>query len=88
MIASDVPGCREIVVDEHTGLLIPVDNADALAAAMARLAGAPELRARYAAAARHLVVERFAAKIIGQQIVRLYCQLAGWGASRLAEPVA
>jgi glycosyltransferase involved in cell wall biosynthesis len=79
MIASDVPGCREIVVDEQTGMLIPVDNADALAAAMARLASAPELRARYAAAARHLVVERFAAKIIGRQIVQLYRQLTGRG---------
>jgi len=30
------------------------------------------LRARYAAAARNLVVENFAAEIIGRQIVQLY----------------
>ncbi len=74
MIASDVPGCREIVIDNQTGLLVPVDDVPALAQAMERLAGAPELRARYATAARNRVVEKFAADIIGRQIVQLYWQ--------------
>ncbi len=72
MIASDVPGCREIVLHERTGFLFPVDDAAALADAMARLAADPQLRARYASAARKLVVDKFAAEIIGQQIVVLY----------------
>jgi glycosyltransferase involved in cell wall biosynthesis len=75
MIASDVPGCREIVIHEETGLLFPFDDAPALADAMARLAADPQLRARYAAAARRRVVERFAADIIGKQTVELYRQL-------------
>lgn len=75
MIASDVPGCREIVIREQTGLLVPVDNAAALADAMERLAKAAELRARYSAAARNLVVEKFAADIIGAQTVSLYWRL-------------
>jgi glycosyltransferase involved in cell wall biosynthesis len=75
MIASDVPGCREIVVPGATGLLVPVDDAPALAEAMNSLAGAPDLRARYAAAARNLVVEKFAADIIGRQTVQLYRRL-------------
>jgi glycosyltransferase involved in cell wall biosynthesis len=72
MIASNVPGCREVVIHEETGLLFPVDDAQALADAMARLAADPQLRARYAAAARKGVVERFAAEIIGRQVVELY----------------
>jgi glycosyltransferase involved in cell wall biosynthesis len=72
MIASDAPGCREIVLHEQTGLLFPVDDAMALADAMARLAADQQLRARCAAAARKLVVERFAAEIIGRQTVALY----------------
>jgi glycosyltransferase involved in cell wall biosynthesis len=74
MIASDVPGCREVVLHEQTGLLFPVNDAAALAEAMARLGGDPRLRARCAAAARKLVVERFAAEIIGRQTVALYRQ--------------
>jgi glycosyltransferase involved in cell wall biosynthesis len=77
MIASDVPGCREIVLHEQTGLLFPVNDATALANAMARLAADPQLRSRCAAAARKLVVEKFAAEIIGRKIVRLYRQLMG-----------
>jgi len=72
MIASDVPGCREIVLHEQTGLLFPVDDAAALADAMARLAADQALRRRCAAAARKLVVERFATDIIGSQTVALY----------------
>jgi glycosyltransferase involved in cell wall biosynthesis len=72
MIASDVPGCRQIVLHQQTGLLFPVDDAAALADAMARLAGDPQLRARCAMAARTLVVDKFAAEIIGQQTVALY----------------
>jgi len=72
MIASDVPGCREIVIHEKTGLLFPVDDAMALAEAMHKLAAAPQLRSRYGAAARNLVVEKFAADIIGAQILQLY----------------
>jgi glycosyltransferase involved in cell wall biosynthesis len=75
MIASDVPGCREIVIHEETGLLFPVDDATALAEAMHKLISAPQLRSRYGAAARKLVVERFAVEIIGSQIVKLYCEL-------------
>jgi glycosyltransferase involved in cell wall biosynthesis len=75
MIASDVPGCREVVIHQQTGLLVPVDDALALAEAMSRLADAPELRARYAMAARNLVVEKFAADIIGRQTAQLYRRL-------------
>jgi glycosyltransferase involved in cell wall biosynthesis len=77
MIASDVPGCREIVIREQTGLLFPVDDPVAMADAMERLAKAPELRARYAIAARKLVVEKFAADIIGAQTVGLYRRVVG-----------
>jgi glycosyltransferase involved in cell wall biosynthesis len=76
MIATDAPGCREIVIDNETGLLVPIEDPDALAAAILKLAASRELRARYATAARELVVNRLSAKIIGGQIVDLYNRLA------------
>jgi glycosyltransferase involved in cell wall biosynthesis len=79
MIASDVPGCREIVVHEQTGLLFPVGDASALAAALTRLAQAPDLRARFAAAARKKAVEEFSADVVARQIVQLYCQILDAG---------
>jgi glycosyltransferase involved in cell wall biosynthesis len=75
MIATDVPGCREIVRPGETGLLVPFDDARALADAIETLAASRELRIRYGAAARRLAVERFSASAIGQQTVDLYRRL-------------
>jgi glycosyltransferase involved in cell wall biosynthesis len=75
MVATDVPGCRVVVLAGETGLLVPVDDPSALADAMERLLRAPQLRAQFAAAAQRLVVERFSAEIIGRQIVALYRDL-------------
>jgi glycosyltransferase involved in cell wall biosynthesis len=79
MIATDVPGCREIVLPGKTGLLVPYDDAPALADAIETLAASGELRARYGAAARRMAVERFSASAIGQQTVDLYRSLVRRG---------
>lgn len=76
MIATNVPGCREIVRTNETGLLVPFGDDTALASAIGQLAGAPDLRARYGAAARKLVVERFSADVVGRETVALYRRLA------------
>jgi glycosyltransferase involved in cell wall biosynthesis len=75
MIATDAPGCREIVIDGQTGLLVPIEDPQTLAQAIVKLATSPELRARYASAARELVVTKLSARIIGEQIVELYNQM-------------
>lgn len=59
VVTTDSPGCRETVVDGENGLLVPVRNADALAAAMLKLARDPALRARMGAASLQLARERY-----------------------------
>ena len=81
MVATDVPGCREIVRPGETGLLVPYDDAEALASAIEQLAVSAELRARYGAAARRLAAEKFSAGAVGQQTVDLYRRLVGSGGS-------
>ena len=51
VVATDTGGVREIVDDGVAGLLVPAGDADALAAAVRRVLGDPELRARLAGAA-------------------------------------
>jgi glycosyltransferase involved in cell wall biosynthesis len=75
MIAADAPGCREIVLEDQTGLLVPIENPAALAQAILKLATSPELRERYGKAARELVVSKLSARIIGNSIVRIYDEL-------------
>lgn len=52
IVASRVGGIPELIEDGRTGILIPPGDASALAAALARLANDPALRARLGAAAR------------------------------------
>jgi glycosyltransferase involved in cell wall biosynthesis len=75
MIATNVPGCREIVVHEKTGFLVPVDDPRALAAAMLRLVHSPSDRMRLGDAARRLVDERFSDRLVGKATVALYQHL-------------
>jgi glycosyltransferase involved in cell wall biosynthesis len=75
MVATDAPGCREIAIEGETALTVPVDDAEALAGAMAKLAGDVELRRRFGANARALVEREFSAEAIGRQTVALYDSL-------------
>jgi glycosyltransferase involved in cell wall biosynthesis len=72
LIATDVPGSREIVIHERTGLLVPVDTAGALASAIGRLVRSSPQRVRMGVAARRLVDERFSADLVGKAAVALY----------------
>ncbi len=77
LIASDVPGCREIVRHGESGLLVPARDAEALAAALARLAQNPHIREKMGGEARRMVEERFAQPLITAQTVALYKTLVG-----------
>jgi glycosyltransferase involved in cell wall biosynthesis len=79
MVATDVPGCREIVVPWQTGLLVTPDAPGALATAIEMLAETPDMRTRFGRAARRLAEERFASDAIGRAVVELYRRM-------LAEP--
>jgi glycosyltransferase involved in cell wall biosynthesis len=59
VIASDAVGAAAggLVVDGRTGMVVPAGDADALAARLTALAGAPELRARLGEESRAKVAE-------------------------------
>lgn len=75
LIAADVPGCRELVVEGETGLLVPPRNPEALADAIARLAADPEARRRMGAAARTKAEAEFAEPVIEAKTLALYRDL-------------
>jgi len=72
MVATDVPGCREVVRHGETGLLVPPRDPAALADALATLSGDADLRRRYGAAARALAEQRFSDTAIAAAMVDLY----------------
>ena len=72
VVATDVPGCREVVIHEHNGLLVEPRNPRALADAIQRLIVDKELRIRFGAAGRLLAEHEFSATHINSQTLDVY----------------
>jgi len=77
IVASDVPGCREVARQNLNALLVPPGDALALADAIECLAKDKVLRCRSGEAGRRLVENEYSAVRIGTDIVTLYDQLLG-----------
>jgi len=65
LIATDVPGCRDIVEDGVNGYLCAVRDSSSLASAMSRMAGLPQdIRLAMGDAARRKVQDRFSEEVV------------------------
>jgi glycosyltransferase involved in cell wall biosynthesis len=72
VVATDVGGLRDLVVDGETGLVVPPRRPDALRAALERLLGDEELRRRLGAAGRERARERFSWDAITEATLAAY----------------
>jgi glycosyltransferase involved in cell wall biosynthesis len=78
LVATDVPGCREVVAEDGIdGLRVPVRDGVALADAIERLARDPDLRTRLGEAARRKAMERFDERIVIARTLDVYRELTG-----------
>lgn len=59
VVTTDARGCREVVRHRRTGLLVPVDDAGALAGALTELVADPAMRRAYGDAGRVLAEAEF-----------------------------
>jgi len=74
-VAFDTAGPAEILKDGSTGLLVAPISAGGLAAAVARLHAAPELRELLGTAARRRVEERYSMEEHAKSVITLYRDL-------------
>jgi glycosyltransferase involved in cell wall biosynthesis len=72
IVASDVPGCREVVRPGDTGLLVPPRDIEGLADAIAALAGDPVRRNAMGRAGRELIEREFAEEIVARETLAVY----------------
>jgi glycosyltransferase involved in cell wall biosynthesis len=75
IVATDIPGCREVVRGGETGLLVPPYDVARLAEAIGALAGDPARRQAMGQAGRALVEREFAEPVIVAQTLALYDEL-------------
>ncbi|OYU01562.1 MAG: glycosyltransferase family 1 protein [Sphingomonadaceae bacterium PASS1] len=79
IITTDAPGCRETVVQDYNGTLVPIRDVDALASAMELLANDQQKRAEMGANSRALAVRKYAVGAVNKS----YLEYLG-----LAVPIA
>ena len=72
VIATDVPGCREVVRHGETGILVPPHDVDGLAEALAELAGNPARRTALGRGGRRLIKCRFTEEVVTRETLALY----------------
>lgn len=70
VITTNVPGCRETVVEGLNGLIVPAMNPTALADAMVRMIEDPELVARMGRASRTLAEDRYDVRRVNKIMVQ------------------
>ena len=76
LIVTDVPGCRHFVRDGIEELIVPPDDAEALADAMEQLARDPELRRQMGRAARKRILDGYTEQHIMDAVLKIYSGLA------------
>lgn len=72
IVATDVPGCREIVRNNENGFLIPPYDSKALAEAIKHLAIHKEKRMSMGQRNREIVVNEFAEEIVVKKTMKIY----------------
>ncbi|MGA9397411.1 MAG: glycosyltransferase, partial [Anaerolineaceae bacterium] len=75
IVASDVPGCREVVSHGENGLLVPANNPVALSEALTMLAVNSGLRQKMGKLGRLKAVEKFASDKIIAETMQVYSAL-------------
>jgi len=72
IVATDVPGCREVVIPGVTGYLVPPNDIEALAEKLERLCKNPDLRHQMGLSGRRLAEEEFTDVKINREIKKIY----------------
>ena len=84
VVATNIRGCRQVVDDGRTGVLVPVNNAPALAEALLRLSRDGELRQRMATASSAKAREQFDQRQVIATTLAVYGRLPGRATARAA----
>jgi glycosyltransferase involved in cell wall biosynthesis len=75
LVATNIPGCQEVVRHGETGWLVPPRNVPALTAALEEAIGDPTLRAKFGAAARDLVASELTLASVTRETLAVYNEL-------------
>jgi glycosyltransferase involved in cell wall biosynthesis len=70
IITTDVPGCKETVIDGHNGYLVPPKDVQALTLAIRRFLDNPSLATTMGKRSREIAVKKYDVKKVNKNILR------------------
>lgn len=88
IVATDVPGCRDVVEHGVNGFLVPAGDSEALARAIRRLFDDPAEAAQMGRAGREKVRREFDVRIVLAQTIAVYRELLPGLGNQIAAPAA
>lgn len=75
IVTTDVPGCRDAIIDGKTGTLVPVQNITDLANALEQLIANERVRISYGVAGREFIANGFSVETVTRQTLDVYLHL-------------
>ena len=75
IVATRVGGIPELVIDGETGVLVPPDDADQLAAGLCKVLESPQLRKKMGCAGRQRIEETFTLERKLNETEKLYLSM-------------
>ncbi|MDB9310619.1 glycosyltransferase family 4 protein [Aphanizomenon sp. CS-733/32] len=75
VVTTDIRGCREAVLQEKTGLIVPSQDSDRLAEALAIMLSNPELRQAYGNQGRRRVTTEYNEDFVFERLTKYYQEL-------------
>jgi len=77
IITTDNPGCKEAVIDNETGYIVPARDVKSLSVAVAKLVKNKELRVQMGTAARKFAEQEFDVNNVVKKHLEIYNELLG-----------
>jgi glycosyltransferase involved in cell wall biosynthesis len=74
-VVTDVRGCREVVIHEQNGLIVPLQDVAALAQAIIRLLEDKPLAQQLGETGRRMAEERFDERLVFAKVKTAYARL-------------
>ena len=72
IISSDVPGCREICINNFNGFLVQPKDSESLSKSIQKLLYNPNLIRKFGKNSREIVIKQFSDQIISSEFLKLY----------------
>ncbi len=72
IITTDVPGCNDLIRNEHSGFIVPVRNKEKLKSAIKKYIENPKLAIKFGQNARKRIAEEYTLQKINNKILKIY----------------